>query len=73
MTSVVTVDNAPDEGRTAEQQKYLDDVAAAAKRAVAHVEQTIVDLEASLEERRAEAKRAQAEADADRYVDEAVA
>lgn len=50
-------------GRTAAQQKYLDNVAAAAVRGVEHTEATIADLQASLTERRTEAERARAEAD----------
>lgn len=49
--------------RTEGQQKYLDDVADAAERALVHVEQTIADLQESLPERQAEAEQARAEAD----------
>lgn len=59
----VAVHNEQPQGRTIAQQAYLDEVADAAERGVAHAEQTIADLQASLAERRAEADRARAEAD----------
>jgi hypothetical protein len=45
-------------GRTPDQQKYLEQVAADAEQAVTDAEATIAALEASLKERRAEAARA---------------
>ncbi len=63
-----TVDNAA--GRTAAQQAYLDNVVDEAEKAVGVVEQMIADLEKSLAGRKAEAKRARAEADNGRVENE---
>jgi len=56
----VTEDNTPD--RTEAHQAYLDSVADDAEKAVELAQQTIDHLTASLDDRKAEAKRARAEA-----------
>ncbi len=56
-----TLDHQP--GRSATQQRYLDNVAAEAEKAVGVVEDMVADLERSLADRRDEARRAREEAD----------